>query len=137
MEWRLLVEADVFGHPKPKGSARGLLHRRTGRVIVTHDNPGTTPWQELVSLALQRGRPADGPTEAAVRVWLEFSLPRPKSLPKRMVHAIKKPDVDKLCRTLLDALTGVVVRDDSQVVELQAVKRYGVPGVKIRVEVAA
>ena len=37
------------------------------------------------------------------------------------------PDVDKLARCALDALTGIVFRDDAQIVDLHAVKRYGEP----------
>ncbi len=43
------------------------------------------------------------------------------------------PDVDKLARCALDALSGVVIKDDAQVVELYARKRYGEPE---RLEVA-
>ena len=55
---------------------------------------------------------------------LTFVLPRPKSLPKRVSYHLKKPDVDKLARCVLDGLTGVVYRDDSQVVTVSAHKRY-------------
>ena len=34
-------------------------------------------------------------------------------------------DIDKLCRGVLDALTGVVFADDAQVVRLTAGKNYG------------
>jgi hypothetical protein len=37
------------------------------------------------------------------------------------------PDLDKLVRGLNDALTGVVFEDDSQIDQIVAVKRYGVP----------
>lgn len=36
-----------------------------------------------------------------------------------------KPDLDKLCRTVLDALTGVAYKDDSQVIGIIANERYG------------
>ncbi len=47
------------------------------------------------------------------------------------------PDLDKLCRACLDSLTGIVWRDDSQVVRLEANKDYGAPGAMIWVERAA
>ena len=37
------------------------------------------------------------------------------------------PDIDKLARCALDALTGIVFRDDAQIVDLHATKRYGEP----------
>ena len=36
-----------------------------------------------------------------------------------------KPDIDKLLRALLDAMTGVVYVDDSQVACIWATKEYG------------
>lgn len=35
------------------------------------------------------------------------------------------PDVDNLCKSLLDALTGVLYADDKQVVSLTTSKKYG------------
>ena len=44
----------------------------------------------------------------------------------------KRPDVDKLARAVLDAITeSGTLRDDCQVVALSARKRYGPPGVAI------
>ena len=37
------------------------------------------------------------------------------------------PDVDKLARCALDALSGVIFRDDAQIVTLHVGKRYGEP----------
>ena len=37
------------------------------------------------------------------------------------------PDVDKLARCALDALVGVLIKDDAQVVALHLGKRYGEP----------
>lgn len=50
----------------------------------------------------------------------------------------KAPDLDKLVRSVGDALNGIVWRDDSQVATLVATKRYTVPeqpciGVRVRV----
>jgi Holliday junction resolvase RusA-like endonuclease len=44
-----------------------------------------------------------------------------------------KPDLDKLARAVLDALTGVYYLDDAQVVSLDLQKAYthGAPGVYI------
>ena len=58
---------------------------------------------------------------------LYFHLPRPKSLPKRVVHHVKKPDADNLAKAIKDAMRGVVYKDDSQIVELIVRKQYGDP----------
>ena len=42
------------------------------------------------------------------------------------------PDLDKLIRAALDALTAIAYRDDAQVTEIRAAKCYGdYPGVQI------
>ena len=66
---------------------------------------------------------------------LRFRLPEPQRLPRRRpARPDRRPDPDKLCRTRLDSLTGIVWRDDVQVMRLEASKDYGTPGVMIWVE---
>ena len=76
---------------------------------------------------------------APVHAYLEFTMPRPKSAPKRSTPpAAKRPDIDKLARACLDAISGVIICDDSQIIELRASKRIAeigeTPGVAITVE---
>jgi hypothetical protein len=47
---------------------------------------------------------------------------------------VKAPDLDKLARSVFDALTRVVFHDDAQVVDLVATKRYATVGEPPRVE---
>lgn len=140
----------VDGIPAPKGSTKAMRHRTTGRVIVTETNPHTRPWAALVRDAAYQVRPsATGsdlppsitpmpfPRGTAVHLSATFLLPRPVSLPKKVLAATKKPDLDKLLRAVKDALTGVLWSDDSQVVTITAGKRYAAteegPGVSIAV----
>jgi crossover junction endodeoxyribonuclease RusA len=78
---------------------------------------------------------------------LVILLPAPASRPevlrtrKQMDYWLRpwrKPDLDKLTRSILDALTGVVLDDDAQIVRLLAEKVYARtgerPGVEVTVE---
>jgi crossover junction endodeoxyribonuclease RusA len=48
-----------------------------------------------------------------------------------------KPDIDKLARSTLDSLTGIVFDDDSRVARLELRKIYAAPGQEgARIEVA-
>jgi crossover junction endodeoxyribonuclease RusA len=49
--------------------------------------------------------------------------------PERAKSSLKttKPDIDKLQRAALDALTGVLFEDDSQVVSVICTKDFGSP----------
>lgn len=116
----------VDGVAQPKGSAKAFVVK--DRAVVTNDNPKTRPWAALVRDAAQQaaGATIACPRGVPVVLGLSFVLPRPVSLPKRVQAHTKKPDVDKLTRAVLDALTGVVWQDDSQVVDVSATKRYAV-----------
>jgi Holliday junction resolvase RusA-like endonuclease len=118
-----MIAFTVYGVPIPKGSTKAFFVKSLGRPIVTNANKKTKPWaQQITSTASAsyRGPVLEGP----LAVILRFYMPRPKSLPKKIVAHVRKPDCDKLTRSVLDALTGVIWRDDSQVVLLTASKAY-------------
>lgn len=122
----------VEGAAKPKGSTRAFIPKGWSRAIVTAASPKTKIWEKQVRLkAIQEGfSEQPGP----FRVALQFVLPRPKRLKENPKHTTR-PDVDKLSRCILDALTGVVWLDDAQVVALRASKRYARAGEVPRVDI--
>lgn len=94
------------------------------------------PWRERIALvaADQTDTLIQKPTE--VGVVLKFVMPRPASAPKtKKALASKRPDLDKLTRAVLDALTDVVFEDDSQVTSIGAVKVIANPGEQPGVQV--
>ena len=126
----------AWGVAAPKGSAKGFAVPVEGkpgkfRAVVTHDNSRTKGWQQTIAEAAGRALQAADPStfvgDAPVRLLVVFYLARPKALGKRVAHHTKKPDLDKLTRSVGDALTGVLWSDDSQVVDLQVRKRYAPP----------
>lgn len=135
----------VSGLPQPKGSARAFVPRGWTRPIVTSDNAKNKGWQQLVAEAADRaiaGLPGGTfhTLECAVRLTIAFYMARPKYLRKRGTTPahLTKPDLDKLVRSVKDALKGVAWGDDSQVVDLVAMKRYApiddVPHAEVWVE---
>jgi Holliday junction resolvase RusA-like endonuclease len=132
----------VFGVAVPKGNMRALMLKGMKFPIVTDSNRSAKSWQQLVaqgaSQALQQLPPADRTLLTdGVRLTVAFYLPRPKKYSKRGVDVmhLTAPDIDKLLRSIGDALTKVVWQDDSQVVELVAVKRYAAVGEPPRVDI--
>ena len=139
----------VFGVAVPKGSTRAFVIKpKTGgpmRAVTTAANPKTRGWQDLIAHAasqeLQR-RQQDGTTlifDGSVSLELIFYLPRPlalltKSKAAKAIAHVRKPDLDKLVRCA-DALTGVLWRDDAQVTDLIARKRYVSEGEFPRAEI--
>jgi crossover junction endodeoxyribonuclease RusA len=141
---RQAVRLDFFvpGDPAPQGSKRYL---GDGRMVESSKRVAS--WRADVRRAAEA---AMTPRHEAlwavpVAVELDFYLSRPKSHfgTGRNAQKIKesapnwpgRPDVDKLARAVLDALTGLVIADDSAVVELRASKSYGRrPGVNVLIE---
>lgn len=141
----------VYGVAQPKGNMRPFMVRskKTGMKIpiLTETNRNVKSWQQLVAEGASRALGAQPPTDRGllqegVRVTVGFYLPRPKKFMKRGVEPahLTSPDLDKLARGILDALTRVLWVDDSQVVELVARKDYAgvddAPHVAVRVEPA-
>lgn len=127
----------VFGVAQPQGSAKAFMPKGARFPIVTSDNPQLKGWRQLVAQAASQalegaGQFEDGP----VRLVAEFHLPRPKALGKKARAHMTRPDVDKLARAIGDALTGVVWRDDSQVVQLKVSKCYAGVGESPRAVIA-
>jgi Holliday junction resolvase RusA-like endonuclease len=135
----------VFGDAQPAGSKRGFNHPHTGRVILTDANPRSREWKDRV--AAEAGRTYSGPLlDGPVAVSLTFYRTRPKGHLRTGKHAglvrnsaplypVTKPDGLKLARGAEDAMTGIIYRDDAQVVDMDIHKRYGSPArVEIEVE---
>ncbi len=115
----------VFGTAKPKGSTRAFQRGR--KIVVTSDNPSLKGWESVVRYEAQRIARQAGHRlfDGAVAISAVFHLTRPKSVSvrKRPFH-VTRPDADKLARGLIDPLTGILWRDDAQVVHLSATKLY-------------
>ncbi|HAF72524.1 MAG TPA: RusA family crossover junction endodeoxyribonuclease [Corynebacterium variabile] len=111
----------VPGVPAPQGSKRYVGHR-SGKPVLLESSAKVKPWRSVVAQVALYKAPQymDGP----VALDIVFILPRPKSLPKRVIHMVKRPDIDKLARSTLDALSGVAYTDDNQVTDLRTRKRY-------------
>lgn len=118
----------VYTTPAPQGSMKAFVVARKAR--MTCDNKKTEPYRDTVTrravIELAAGN-IDRPFAAKhvpVRLLLDFYLQRPVSVPRKRQAPSVKPDIDKLCRATLDALTGVLFADDGQVTEIRARKFY-------------
>lgn len=139
----------VYGKPEPAGSKRAFAIRRggelTGQVAVSDANPRAKSWQREVADAAREAMqlssdwtPLDVPVLCPVAVSMTFYARRPKGhygtgrnaavlKPSAPLYPIGRPDALKLSRGTEDACTGLVWRDDAQVVDLRIGKRYGLP----------
>jgi len=115
---------------------------RDGRTRVLHSKrraktgraaPSVASWRRLIRLEARAAMAGRAPFDAPVRLALIFYLPRPKSR-KGVRWPDRKPDLDKLIRAVGDALEGVVLTQDSRIVQVDAKKFYGTPGLSCFVQ---
>ena len=143
-----LARFRVYGDPATKGNLRrsptGGLYEANPRLDVWRRRVGQAAGEEMERREKAHGV---GLYDGGVRLRLRFVLLRPKGhytskgeLNKegqRHPWPDKRPDMDKLERAILDALKGIVYRDDGQVVQKETEKVYGEPAcVEVEVEPA-
>ncbi len=138
----------VYGTAAPKGSPKVQMRGKPGHAgncrlcgalkfpRVLEDTPETARWQKSVALAAKyamRGRARWNDTPLVVQVTFGFERPTGHYGTGRNAHVLKpsapiapsvKPDTDKLLRTTLDGMNGIVFDDDARVVAPQPWKIY-------------
>ncbi len=152
MEGPRRIQFTVYGEARPQGSKISqVIYRRdgtpvtkNGRVVtvVRDDCPKTRHWRETIAAAARAAY--SGPLlTGALKISLGFFRPRPRGhFGKRGLRAsaakfpTTRPDTVKLTLAVEDALSGVLWRDDAQIVEHHIVKSWGEPArVDVLVEV--
>ena len=106
-----------------------MKHVGNGRMVHSQGS-ALAVWRSTVELVARESqvRKIDGP----VSISLDFYLRRPRTVTRQLPTV--PPDLDKLIRGVLDALSGTAYDDDSQVVEIKATKAYSdQPGVEISI----
>ena len=123
-----MIHFTVLGIAAPQGSKKAF--RVGGRIALVESSPNVKPYRASVASAAYAAgaKVLHGP----IFITVVFQFVRPKShytakgaLRDAAPRHVGKPDIDKLCRAVLDALTGIAYADDSQVVALDASKIYG------------
>ena len=137
------IEIWVPGEVRPAGSKRGFRNKKTGRIIITDANPKAKDWKASVAHAACEVVAEVLTCPLAVRMDFIFTRPKGHYGSGKNCGALKdsapphpagRPDCGKAARGTEDALTGIVWRDDSQIVTEVLTKRYGPQaGCRIRV----
>lgn len=140
------ISFHVLGTPGAKGSSRAFVNRKTGGAHVA---PGGSKsgqakakaWETAVREAAGACVSATAPpfVDIPIFVSITFRMARSanhwgrgrnagKLAPSAPHRPRTKPDIDKLARSTLDAMTGIVFDDDSRIVALVLEKQYAAPG---------
>jgi crossover junction endodeoxyribonuclease RusA len=118
----------VYGKPAPQGSKRHL-----GKGVMVESSNRVKPWRQDIKHAAERLLPKTWHAILPMRLKVSFLFARPQS--HYRANGQLKPsaprycttrigDLDKLVRALCDALQGLCYLDDSQIIEINATRRY-------------
>ena len=117
----------VKGTPQPKERPRATI-RGSYATIYTPKN--TVQFERYVKQVASEYTPPKL-LSGALFMTLSFYLQRPQSLSSTIIYDTKRPDVDNLAKSIMDALEGVIYEHDAQVIHLVVAKSYGTPRVEI------
>ena len=120
-------EIEVFGTPIPQGSLK-----RTRYNIVYSNDELLKDWRARLISDLVLHMPIGWNSEAPISVVADFRFARPNShfgkkglRPSAPKHKTTRCDLDKLIRACGDAMQeAYVVKDDSQIIQWMATKRW-------------
>ena len=126
------ITLTIYGEPVPQGRPK---FARVGNRVITYDPPKSQTYKNIVKLwATNQLKRINGfkMFDSAICVDVTFYLRIPPSWPKKKrieaecgaMRPIKKPDLDNLYKSLTDALTGIVWKDDSIITDASIHKRY-------------
>lgn len=117
------VEFEVIGLPAPQGSKRHV-----GKGVMVESSKANKPWRAAVAAAARDVATDIGQFTGPLSLTVEFRFPMPKSR-KAAVRAAgigwktTAPDLDKLVRSVGDALTeSGLIGDDALVCTVAATK---------------
>jgi Holliday junction resolvase RusA-like endonuclease len=135
-----VVSGEPFGKKRPR--ARVIA----GHASI-HNDPANENYELKVINAFRQAYPnltnelgfgEDDYLQATITAY--YSIPKSMSKKKRLlaldgtIRPTKKPDVDNIAKSILDALNSVLYKDDSQVVRLVVGKHYAdVPRVEVSI----
>ena len=117
-EVRIVVDGEPVAQGRPKFSTRNGVFR-------AYDPPDSRDYKEYVKMiAMQwwgRKPPMEGALSLSVKVYrsvpTSWSEKRKQMAYAGLIRPVTKPDTDNYIKGALDALEGIVFKNDSQVVE--------------------
>lgn len=134
-----MITFTVYGEPVAQGRPRASTQ---GGFVRLYDPKKSKDYKDYVRLAATEHAPAallEGPLGMVLTVYRSI----PKSFSKKKaalaeegeIRPVSKPDVDNYLKGVKDALKGVIWKDDSQVVEVFAQKRYSArPRIEVKIK---
>ncbi|MBR5795603.1 MAG: RusA family crossover junction endodeoxyribonuclease [Erysipelotrichaceae bacterium] len=128
----------VYGNPVAKGRPK---FRKQGSFVKTYTPEKTLNYENLVKISFDMCE-EKAKLEGQLKVTMMVYCTIPKSTSKKKkelmltgkIRPTKKPDLDNITKSILDALNGRAFDDDKQVVSLTINKYYSaIPRVEVEI----
>jgi Holliday junction resolvase RusA-like endonuclease len=123
-----MISFKIPGGPQGKRRARFF---RAGHFIKSHAEPQTVNFETFICEMSCLAHPGFVPLGGALDVEIRAFCGIPKASKKKRalmesgeLRPAKKPEPDDIAKVILDALTGLAFKNDSQVVRLGVEKWY-------------
>lgn len=108
--------------PRPKGRPR---FSKMGDFVRAYTDSKTRSYEAELRKLIRQQYEGDVLEGKAYYLKIIFNLKRPKSVSeKKRFHPIVKPDIDNLVKSVMDAMNGIIYKDDNLICELSASKKY-------------
>lgn len=126
----------------PVGKQRPRFSK-VGGFVKTYTPKKTADYESAVKESATKAMGSSEPLETPVAAYVYIKLPVPKSYSSQrkkdclygFEKPTKKPDLDNIVKSVLDALNGVVYQDDCQIISIHATKCYASePGVDVMIK---
>ena len=126
----------------PKGKARARTVRTRGGQAFSYTPEGTVLYENLIKISFSQTGERPFEADQSLHVFMTAYYPIPKSTSRKKkeemiaghLRPAKKPDIDNIIKSILDALNGVAYHDDTQVVAVFAEKYYSdTPRVEVEI----
>lgn len=117
---KFVVAGEIVGKGRPRFTRSGRTY--TPKRTTDYERTIKTAYLNKYSYLSQKA------LRIKICAYLEVARSHPKVKKSKMLmnllQCTKKPDIDNITKVVLDALNKVAYQDDTQVVELVAIKRW-------------
>lgn len=122
----------VPGKPQGKARARTGYNPRT-KQVMSHTPDNTVLYENFIKTCYMQTTDKIFDNSEPLSICIVACFEPVKSTSKKQrelmmwnkIRPTKKPDIDNIIKAVLDALNGVAYKDDTQVVQVMATKKYG------------
>lgn len=114
-------------HANPHGKGRPRMangHCYTPQTTRDYERLVAQEYKAQVKAYFSKGCPISVDITAYMPIPKSASKAKRAEMQSGQIKPIGKPDIDNICKAVLDALNGVAYADDTQVVKIRAEKLY-------------